>query len=307
MARRPGATIGRRAALALAGAAALWLAADLAHSRLVAWRLGRWETAHARDADGVQVGEAAYTFGEGDVALLLVHGLGDSPRGWDRIAPRLAEAGFTCRVMRLPGFAEPIDAQARVAKEDWIGAVAFEAAELRRDHDRVAIVAHSLGGSVAIATVLEGRAEIDALVLLAPLIEVSDRRSPLLSARTWHRIVRRITPFTRVTESPFPIDARDPTERDDPERFRFTHVAVFDELFELLDGIRARAGELTVPLMTVTSPHDRVTDPAATARFHEAAGSAVKVRAEAVEGGHAMLRDHGWERLASEIGRFARR
>jgi excinuclease UvrABC nuclease subunit len=59
---------------------------------------------------------------------------------------------------------------------------------------------------VAIAHLLEHPGTVDALVLLAPAIEVSSARSPLLATRAWHEIARRLLPFTRVVYSPFEND-----------------------------------------------------------------------------------------------------
>ena len=120
----------RRVALAAAGVVALWLAADFGYSRIVGWRHARWEASIERDADGVQAGAAAYGLGEGSVALLLVHGIGDSPRQWHKMAPTLAAEGLTCRVMRMPGFGEPIERYAVVTRERWVAAVRDELHEI---------------------------------------------------------------------------------------------------------------------------------------------------------------------------------
>lgn len=284
----------------------LWVAADWTYSRRVTLRMARWEATQERDDHGVQIGHAAYTLGDGDPALLLIHGIADSPRAYAKMAPRLARQGFTCRVMRLPGFAEPVESLASATRDDWTRAVAAELADLTGTHGSVAVVAHSLGAAVAIHCALAEPPSIDALVLLAPLIDVSRKRSPLLSARAWHHVTRRALHFTTITETPFPIDARDPEERDFPDRCRFSPVGVFDEVFALIDGNRHRADELRMPLMTVVSPHDRVIDRDAAERFHAEAGSAVKILRLASDAGHALPRDHGWEERTDAIAEFAR-
>jgi carboxylesterase len=290
-------------AAALAGA---WVLADLVHSRVVAARLRRWEASVERGEDGVQAGKAAFEVGTGDTALLLVHGIDDSPRVFRKMAPLLAELGFTCRAMRLPGFAEPVEAAARATREDWIHAVGRELDGLRRTRKRVAVVAHSLGAAVAIAHVTDHPESADAVVLLAPLIRVSGRRSPLLSARAWHRVAGRALRFTRVTETPFRIDARDPAERDYPGRVRFTPRPLFDQLFLLIDRIRGRAPDLAAPLLMVLARHDRVVDNRAAERFFRDAGSRVKELRCAEDAGHAVPVDHGWERVTRDIAEFLR-
>ncbi|MCH8922653.1 MAG: hypothetical protein IIA67_05840, partial [Planctomycetes bacterium] len=66
-------------AIGLACLIALWLAGDFLHSRVVRFRLARWERRIERDEDGVRLGCADFTLGSGETALLLVHGFGDSP------------------------------------------------------------------------------------------------------------------------------------------------------------------------------------------------------------------------------------
>lgn len=274
------------------------------YARVVAWRLARWETSIGRGADGVQADAEAYQLGGGPHALLFVHGIGDTPRQWRKLAPALAAEGLTCRAMRLPGFGEPIEAYAGATKERWIDAVREELAALRVRHERVVVVAHSLGAAVAIAVLLDDPGAADGAVLLAPLVGVSGARSPLLPARTWHRILNRILFFTEITETPFPIDAHDPAERNHSGRLRFTPRAVFDEVWALLDANAARLDAFATPLVAVLAADDRVVDHDAASRFFMAAAQP-KVVFE-VDAGHAIPVDTGWEALVPAIAEFAR-
>lgn len=288
---------------ALVGA---WVLADLLYSRVVAWRLRRWEESVERSEDGIQAAKHAYGIGSGEIALLLIHGVDDSPRVFRKMAPLLADLGFACRVMRLPGFAEPVPVSAGVTREDWLRAVDREIRELRGSRKTVGIVAHSLGAAVAIAHVVDHPESADAVVLLAPLIRVSRRRSPLLSARAWHRFAGRTLRFTRITETPFTIDAKDPAERDYPGRVRFTPRSLFDQLFGLIDGIRHRAPDLTAPLLVFVAPDDLVVDNRAAERFFREAGSRVKTLRYTESAGHAIPVDYGWEEVTREIAEFVR-
>jgi len=194
----------------LFGLAGVWVLGDLVYSSIVAYHVKNWEASIERDDEGVQRGCREYTIGSGETAVLLIHGINDSPRCYYKMAPSLAEEGLTCRVMRLPGFAEPIHRYSQATKEQWVAAVEREIQSLRQHSRRVAIVAHSLGGAVTIAYLLDHPEAVDAVVLLAPAVDVSNRRSPLLSAQTWHEIGRCSLLFTKVTSSPFTNDCHDP-------------------------------------------------------------------------------------------------
>jgi alpha-beta hydrolase superfamily lysophospholipase len=293
-----------RALLAVAVVAVAWVAADFGYSRVVAWRLARWEASIERGANGIQVGASAYEIGEGPQALLLVHGIGDTPRQWHKMAPTLAAEGLTCRVMRMPGFGEPIERYAVVTRERWVAAVRDELAALRKRHDRVVVVAHSLGAAATIAALLDEPAAAAGAVLLAPLVDVSGARSPLLSTRAWHAISNRIFLFTKITETPFPIHAHDPEERDHPGRLRFTPRSVFDQVYALIDANEARLGEFATPLVGILAMDDRVVDNDAASRFFIAAAQPKIVFQ--VDAGHAIPVDFGWEDVAADIAEYAR-
>lgn len=287
------------------GVIAAVLVGDFVYSRVVANRAAAWEETVDRDAGGVQLHCGAYTLGEGNTALLFVHGINDSPRCFDNIARTLAEKNFTCRVMRLPGFAEPLDKYAAYGNRDWIAAVDAELRSLRADHERVGVVAHSLGGAVTIGQLFDRPESADFAVLLAPAVAVSNDRSPVLSTREWHEVGRRILLFTRITWSPFDLDCHDPKITDYPGRTPFTPLVVVDELFELMHANRGRAGEFQTPLLMVLSKQDRVIDWQAAKSFFDAAGSSEKQLMFLDDSGHAMTVDYGWPRVADAIAEFA--
>src|SRR5262249_13628170 len=76
----------------------LWFGIDFAYALLMKRRYARWEAGIERDPDGVRRGCREYTVGNGDTAVLFVHGFADAPTVYQRMAPALAEKGFTCRV-----------------------------------------------------------------------------------------------------------------------------------------------------------------------------------------------------------------
>jgi esterase/lipase len=295
----------RFALLAALGFLAVWFTGDLLYSRIIAWRMDRWEATIKRRPSGVRVGCEEFTVGQGETALLLVHGINDSPAVWEKMAPRLADHGYTCRAMRLPGFAMPIEEYAKTTHEDWVREIAREVEELRLSHARVCIVAHSLGGAAAIAYLLDRPHKVEACVLIAPCAAVSDRRSPMLSVRAWHALGDATLFFTRVTETPFPNDAHDPEERTYASRTKYAPRQVFNELFELIDANRVRASEFRTPLLMVLSKDDEVIDWEAARAFYKAASSEEKRLIYMTDAGHAIPVDYGWKDLADEIAAFA--
>jgi carboxylesterase len=299
--------VGRRARWGLiivAGLVLFWLGGDFVYSRIVLHRVNRWERSIRREPDGVRAGCRERTLGEGRAALLFVHGFNDCPAIFDRLAPRLAERGYTCRLMRLPGFATPVETYSRSTRAQWLEAVEQEIANLRATHERVGVVAHSLGGAITVRHLLDHPRTVDGVVLLAPLIDVSDARSPVLSPRAWHRLGNRVLFFTRVVETPFGLSARSPEARAYDLNTRFTPREIFEQLYALLDEIDGRAGEFDAPLLLVLGRQDEVIDRIAAERFLEQSNSPVKVVVVLDDAGHQVPLDHGWETLPDEIVRF---
>ncbi len=283
-----------------------WLCGDLIYSRVVAYRRSQWERSIKRDADGVREGCREYTLGDGQTALLFVHGFNDSPMMFRKMANALAGEGFTCRAMRLPGFAEPSEQYALSTRADWLAAVREEVQALRKTHDRVYIIGHSLGGAISIAFVCETPDAVDGAVLIAPAVDVSNARSPLLPVRFWHAILSRLLIFTRVVQSRQPVDAHDPAALDYQGRDPFIPRTVLGELFRLLDENRDRAGELRVPLMMALTKEDQVVDWQAAKQFYDDVASPDKRLRYMDNAGHAIPIDYGWEDLSQEIAEFAK-
>ena len=157
----------------------LFLLGDLFYSLTMRMGYRRWEAGIERDAE-VCSGCREFTLGEGADAVLLVHGFGDSPSVFQRLAPALADKGFTCRGLRLPAVRLADGPLPHHGAALWRDAVRAAIAELRRRHRRVFLLAHSLGAAIAVEAVADPAAAVDGMVLLAPLFDVSNKRSPLL-------------------------------------------------------------------------------------------------------------------------------
>ena len=299
----------RYAAWVIAVLLLLVLLGDFGYSRYVAAKLKRWERTVERDEDGVMEGCQAYTLvpdEPSDTALLLVHGINDTPYCWRKMAPELAKR-FHIRAMRMPGFGESIPVCAQKSAEDWIAAVKSEAKSLREKHEKVYIVAHSLGGAVSIQMLLrEKEAQkdlLDGIVLLAPAIEVSNRRSPILPTRFWHRVGSLLL-FTHTTYVPFGNDCKDPAEQNPANRVRFSTLRSIDETFKLIDGNRGREAEIRIPVLLVLSEQDSVNDHQASAAWFDKIASQRKKTHWQNDSGHLLQYDLGWQAVAEKIGAF---
>lgn len=285
---------------------AVWFLGDYGYSVYVDFKLHQWESGVTRDANGVLEGCAAYSTGQSDTAVLLVHGINDTPYTWRKVAPVLAES-FHVRAMRMPGFGERLDVCASKTDEDWIRSVEEEARKLRASHKRVFVVAHSLGGAVTIQAALRATSKqselFDGVILLAPAIEVSNRRSPILPTRMWHRISGGLI-FTDMTYNPFGNDCKDPDERDSVNRVPFSPRSVIDHTFRVIDANRGRESEFMLPVLVVLSKEDQVNDHEASQVWLDKVGSSKKQVYWNNQSGHALQYDLGWKSVTDQIQKF---
>lgn len=243
--------------------------------------------------------------GEGPTAILLIHGFADSPAVFLRMGERLASEGFACRAMRLPGSAEPVERMAEATADDWRAAIDAEVRELCSSHRRVILIGHSLGGTLALGHLLDAPGDADGLVLLAPLLRVSDARSPGLTAKGWFDVAGTVLRETQVVENYLPRDSAtvsgDVTDRSD----RFITRSVYENMFEVIADVGPRAAQLEHPLLVVVSDRDEIVDADAIEEFFGACRSSRKVLLHTAEAGHMIQFDPGWEDVAAAIVSFA--
>ena len=282
-----------------------WAGANLLHAVWVEIRRLFWERRFTRTADGLLPDASAYSVGCGPAPILFIHGFADTPYIWKRMCVRLAASGaFTCRAMRLPGSAEP----ARQAKQQTLGlwrqAVDRELDSLRITHRKVWIAGHSMGAALAVDAVLRRPQDTAGLIVLAPLIQVSKRRSPLLPPAVWFQLARVTLGLSPTFESCF---SEDGVAVDDTafcyKRDRFIPFCVYRGLFELVRSNRGRAEELRCPVFAVTAERDSVIDTPSALRWLDRCPGPKEIR-PMTDIGHVIPLEIGWQTLTDDIGGF---
>ncbi|MFJ5468628.1 alpha/beta hydrolase [Pectobacterium carotovorum] len=124
--------------------------------------------------------------GQPHKAILLVHGLGDSPGSFTDITPQLVEQGFLVRTVLLPGHGTRPSDLLHVTVDDWRNVVAEQAAILSKEVDEVYLGGFSTGGNLVLEYALQ-HPEIKGLVLFSPAIKSNEKydfMAPVLSVFT---------------------------------------------------------------------------------------------------------------------------
>ena len=111
-----------------------------------------------------------FTLDGGKPAALLVHGFPGSPAEMRPLAETIHEAGWTARVLLLPGFGADFENVIHRTCEDWVKAVRDELVTLQKQYSPVVLIGHSMGGAISLK--VAATTPPDALVLTAPFWKV---------------------------------------------------------------------------------------------------------------------------------------
>ncbi len=120
-------------------------------------------------------------------AILLVHGLGDSPFSFADIATSLAKQGFYVQVLLLPGHGSDPGHMQGVEYEDWQRIVDHYASLLKANHQQVWLGGFSTGGNLVSIHAMEN-GDVSGLLLFSPgfktLTPVLEKFTPLVALFT---------------------------------------------------------------------------------------------------------------------------
>ncbi|WP_304183309.1 alpha/beta hydrolase [Pseudoalteromonas prydzensis] len=103
-------------------------------------------------------------------AVLLIHGLTDSPFTFHDLAEIYFEQGYNVRTLLLPGHGTAADALSRVTAKQWQQAVNYAIARTSKDFDQVILGGYSTGATLLVnyLAVQPSNPKITALMLFSP-------------------------------------------------------------------------------------------------------------------------------------------
>ena len=171
-----------------------------------------WNRSYIMEPDGPPVG-----------AVVLLHGLTDSPYSLRHIARRYRDDGFVAIAIRLPGHGTVPAGLSAVAWEDWSAATRLAVREARRRIGPTLplhMIGFSNGGALAMKYALDGLGDKtlsrpDRIVLISPMIGITSLARfagvfgwpavfPAFAKAAWLGIVPEFNPFKYNS---FPVNA----------------------------------------------------------------------------------------------------
>lgn len=247
----------------------------------------------------------------GRFGAVLVHGFLSTPAEMRPLAESLNRAGWTVRAPLLPGHGPGVFSLPQRRRAEWVETVRRDVIDLRRGRHAVVVIAHSMGGAVAVHAAAQ--TPTDGLGLLAPYWLfgnrfhhltwpvtrlVAGRMRPLRradpSSLVWRRRLSRVLPD---------VDLESPAVHRALREFRVP-VPLVDELHALGTDTFRLARSVHEPVLRVQGVDDQVVRAHATRTL---AGQFPQLQALAeVPGTHDLLSQQAeaWPHVEAALHRF---
>jgi carboxylesterase len=225
----------------------------------------------------------------GTVGVVVVHGFTASPQGTRGLGERLAAAGFTTSVPRLPGHGTSLRDLARTRYRDWRAALEQEIEHLRVACERIVLVGHSLGGTLCLDVASRHPDRVDALAVINPQVlgrtELLARLAPLL---------KFLIPAVPRQLAGLPVnDVARPGAHEQASAWVPSKAAA--SLVAELPRLRRQLLDLEQPLLVLRSPQDHTVPPANALELVQLVGSADVRQVVCERSYHVVLLDEDHE------------
>lgn len=229
-------------------------------------------------ADAQLHGQAWLPDSEPGVVIVVAHGLAEHGGRYAEFARRMVSRGYGVYALDHRGHGRSSGARANVERFSYLvtDLVNFVGRAQRQHPDATLFLAgHSMGGAIALASVLRNPGSLRGLVLSAPAVAAGDAVPAIKGFIV--RLLARVAPGTGALTLPASAISRDAavvrTYESDPQVFRGAIPA--RTLVELLDAMAAfpdAVPKLRLPVLVQHGTADRLVPLAATRPVYERMG-----------------------------------
>lgn len=207
-------------------------------------------------------------------AILLIHGYTGYPGELEFSADALFRAGHTVCAPRLPGHGTDRADFRSTGAADWIRRARDAYIELRAEYGNVRIAGHSMGA--AIAVILAADFGLDRIALLAPALDLSDKRIWLTP------LVGLVAPVIRTGNLPSPEDSEGERLRLHDEYRGDLLVRQASELVRVIKKARSALPRVRSRMLVVTGENDVAVPSSASVRIAASAKNSAEQRFETI-------------------------
>lgn len=193
--------------------------------------------AEARSVDGNHLG------------ALVLHGFTGNPSSMRPVADAFEAAGWSVELPRLPGHGTTVEEMLTTSYPDWLGEVEAAWQRLGSRTDRQVVVGLSMGGTLT--------AEMAATHDPAGAVFINAAIAPI--AEEMRAGAQQLIDAGEVTMDGIGSDIAE--EGVVESAYADTPLAPLISLAEAVDALQERLGDVTCPVLVLTSPEDHVVPP----------------------------------------------
>jgi carboxylesterase len=187
-------------------------------------------------------GAEAYRSDAGPLGVLLLHGFGGSPASLRAVAEWFEGRGASVRLPRLPGHGTSFDDLAATRWPQWAAEADAALSELTARCERVGVLGHSMGASLALHLAATRGDDVSALALANPYLR--DRRLLLVPIGRW--VLRSTTAHGTDSKN----------GATDPGRYDRRPVSAIVTLRDFLRVVDSELPRVRAPIAIFTSTVD---------------------------------------------------
>ena len=243
--------------------------------------------------------------GDGELAVLLLHGLTGGPHEVRPVADVLAEAGYAVRAPMLRGHADAATLETTTWR-DWYGGIeaAFEAL-VDGGRRRVIVAGFSMGSLLSLRLAALRPRELEGLVVASPPLRLPRWQEHAVDAMA----TLRHRPLLGRLVGMFPKDGPDIRDaharRTSPSLRRFPYPAL-QQLVQLQHEVDGLLELVRAPMLILHGRHDHTAPVELSAVVAQRVSSPSVRRIVLEESFHVVALDVERERVCSEILAFVR-
>ena len=228
------------------------------------------------------------------VGILLIHGFNGSLTDMAEVEMVLQKNHLLTRNILLPGHGSSVHDLVALGWPEWSAAVQREYLALKQQCDRVFLVGHSMGGSLALD--LAAREDVAGVVSMCAPLNLYSWMRPLL------RAAKYVTPLLPTwREDVCDRQARRTYARD---VYHWTPTRPIDSLMNFLPTLRAELPQVTAPALIMISVRDHVVPARDGREIYHLIGSQEKHLVTFRRSYHVIMKDHDRDEVMAKTEAF---
>lgn len=245
------------------------------------------------EAAAIRPGAEPFAGGDGDVGVLLIHGITGSPASLRPWAEQLVTEGYRVRVPRLPGHGTAWPELNLTSWHDWYCTVEQSYLELAAGARTVVVGGLSMGGALALR--LAELHPVAGVCLVNPALRNNDPRLVLLPVLKL--FLGSTAGISNDIAKPFA----------DEVAYTRTPLRAVASMLRLWDVTIASLHRVDCPILLFRSLHDHVVDPSSARLLRDRVASAELDERELQLSFHVATLDYDAPYIFGEASRFIRR